>query len=760
VGRYTSARREDGGGRGRPPLAYATLSDWGAGFRARPGDTRPVEGPAALEKTLKSFAQSLLAVSPGGGYAGTGRIRVPAQEPAMSRLAARLAACSLAAAAAAPAAAQETLSYADLVGRLVDLERLAVLPAEGERGALWSSWDRSARYDAQAGAYVQWEANGDGDGRIRMEGDAQVLAEMDGPGVIWRIWSAKPEQGRLTVLLDGEPALDMPFAHYFDAKHEPFVYPTLGYESARGKNLYVPIPYQRSCKVLARKGWGKYYQITYATFPKGTQLPRFSLPLPDDAVAALKRVDTYLAGALGTDPAGKRAGEETVAKAVRVAAGKTETVADLKGPRAVTALRVKAAFRDREDEMAALRQLVLRITWDGAASPAVWCPLGDFFGTAPGVNAYRSLPAGMSPEGGYSLWYMPFAASARIELLNDGTSDREAAFEIVHAPLTRPVDRLGRFHAKWHRDLAPLPKDRWPDWTVVQTTGRGRFCGMMLHVWSPRGGQCPPVQWCNGHWWWGEGDEKFFVDGEKFPSTFGTGTEDYFGYAWGNGTLFARAFHNQTLCEGNAGHISLNRWQIADDVPFQTSFEAALEKYWPNDWPALYAAVAYWYLSADGKDPHGPTPAAERHGYYVRPPTTAGGFTVLKQSRGRVQTQDLKPHGAGVWTDDNHLWWTGAQPGDTMDVAVKADKAGTYDVSVVLTKAVDYAIVQFRLDGRRLGDPIDLYNDGVVKTPALPLGTVELAAGDHVLTVEIVGANEKAQKGYRFGMDELKLQAR
>ena len=66
---------------------------------------------------------------------------------------------------------------------------------------------------------------------------------------------------------------------------------------------------------------------------------------------------------------------------------------------------------------------------------------------------------------------------------------------------------------------------------MLQTEGRGRFCGVMLHVWNPRGG------------WWGEGDEKFFVDGEKFPSTFGTGSEDYFGYAWCDPHLFQRAYH-------------------------------------------------------------------------------------------------------------------------------------------------------------------------------------------------------------------------
>ena len=64
---------------------------------------------------------------------------------------------------------------------------------------------------------------------------------------------------------------------------------------------------------------------------------------------------------------------------------------------------------------------------------------------------------------------------------------------------------------------------------MLRTQGRGRFCGVMLHVWNPLGG------------WWGEGDEKFFVDGEKFPSTFGTGSEDYFGYAWCGASFFQQA---------------------------------------------------------------------------------------------------------------------------------------------------------------------------------------------------------------------------
>ena len=180
-----------------------------------------------------------------------------------------------------PSAAAETHTYASLVRRLMDLERLAVLPADGETCQQWSSYDRASRYDVTSGKYVAWDANGDGGQFIRQEGETQVMAEMKGPGCIWRIWSATAEQGHVKIYLDGqqEPAVDLPFQEYFTGKSRPFAYPGLSYQLAdvgsRGHNLYVPIPYQKSCKVVAEKGWGAYYHIVYSTFPAGTQVPTF-----------------------------------------------------------------------------------------------------------------------------------------------------------------------------------------------------------------------------------------------------------------------------------------------------------------------------------------------------------------------------------------------------------------------------------------------------------------------------------------------------
>ncbi len=647
-----------------------------------------------------------------------------------------------------------TLTYVDLVKMLTDLEGLSVLPVPGEYGRQWSSYDRASRYDETTGKYVAWEANGDGHGIIRREGNLQVFAEIEGPGCIWRIWSAKPEDGRVMIYLDGsdKPAVDLPFRAYFDRKHRPFVYPALVHYTASGANCYVPIPFQKSCKIVAEDGWGAYYHFTYSVFPKGTIVPTFTRSLSGEALLALEEANRKLTQGLGTDPAGVRTGLITLTRRLSIPAGRSAVVAQISGPRAITAIKLKVGKDVADAAWTRLRELVLKITWDDDKKPSVWCPLGDFFGTAPGINLYKSLPLGMTEDDFYCYWYMPFAKKARVELVNDGKEAADLEISISHAPLTKPVEQLGRFHAKWHRDaFLPEEPERWIDWTMLKTTGLGRYCGVMLHVWNPKGG------------WWGEGDEKFFVDGEKFPSTIGTGSEDYFGYAWCNPQLFQNAYHNQTFNQNsNAGNVSVNRWHITDNVPFHKSFEGCIEKYYPNDRPTLYAAVAYWYQAAGQEDPYEEVPVSERVGYYESPPYIVQGalegerLRVLSCTAGQTSVQDMGGF-EGEWSGYAHLWWTGASPGAKLDLAVRTRQAGTYSLKARLTKAPDYGIVQLYLDGQKLGDPIDLYADKVVPTDEIPLGTLKLSSGEHKLTVEIVGANEKAQKAYMFGLDYIKL---
>lgn len=654
----------------------------------------------------------------------------------------------------AAAGAEQRLSYIDLVGRLTDLQHLAVLPAAGEQCAQFSSYDRRSRYDAATGKYVDWDANGDGGGIIRKKGNQVVLAEMTGPGCIWRIWSATPKNGHVRIYLDGsaEPAVDLPFMGYFDCKNVPFTRPALVHTVSHGWNNYTPIPYQKSCKIVADPDWGLYYHFTYSTFAAGTEVPTFKRELTAEESAALDRANERLMNCGPADPSTSE--KEAVLRKAIILTGGTHVVAKLKGPQAITRLRVKMDM-PQGGAIDLLRQVVLQIKWDGESEPSVWAPLGDFFGTAPGVNSYRSYPLGMGEDGWwYCNWYMPFGKSAEVELSNSGAGKQQLRVELAHAPLSVPLEQLARFHAKWHRDaFLPAEPERRIDWPLLKTTGSGRFVGVMLHIWNPRGG------------WWGEGDEKFFVDGEKFPSTFGTGSEDYFGYAWSSPDLFQHAYHNQTHNDGNSrGHVSVNRWQIPDNVPFHSSFEGCIEKYYANERPTLYASVAYWYLAPGGKDPYQPAPLSQRIGYWTpvstfKVPGVLEGerLKILAKTGGQPQEQDMTGFG-GQWSNDAHLWWINTKPGDTLDLALPVNNAGNYTVVVQLTKAPDYGIVQLYLDGEKLGEPIDLYHGSVVPSGPMKLTTRQLSRGEHKLRAEIVGANAKAIKNYMFALDYVKLE--
>jgi hypothetical protein len=444
-----------------------------------------------------------------------------------------------------------------------------------------------------------------------------------------------------------------------------------------------------------------------------------------------------------------------------LAGGTSEVVADLRGARVIRALRVQVELpTDVEMQRVRLRELALRITWDDERSPAVWSPLGDFFGCSAGAVPFGTLPVGLKADGTfYCRWRMPFASRARICVENDGAHLVAMTWEIEHAPLLHRAEDCLRFHAKWHRDVLPVRPDRQPDWTLLQTTGAGRFVGTQLHVWNPRGG------------WWGEGDEKFFVDGEKFPSTFGTGTEDYLGYAWSSGHTFVQALHSQPVNQNNRGHVSANRWHIPDDVPFQERFEASIEKYFPDTNPCHWAAVAFWYLVAGGDDPFSPVPVAERIGPWVWPEIRreadvfeAEALPVRKEQwryAAGVMDAVARNIGAGVLSDDRFLIWWVDRAGCRLELGgIIATQAGRYRVLARFIRDHEMGRIQFDLDGTPLGRPVDLFAATKGASPqvgeAERLGELELAAGEHVLGAEVVGKNEQSG-GFLMAIDYFKL---
>jgi hypothetical protein len=265
--------------------------------------------------------------------------------------------------------------------------------------------------------------------------------------------------------------------------------------------------------------------------------------------------------------------------------------------------------------------------------------------------------------------------------------------------------------------------------------------------------------------WWGEGDEKIYVDEETFPSTFGTGTEDYFGYAWCSPEPFERAYHAQPRCDGpgNYGHTSLQRWHVIDPVPFRERLRFDME-IWHHrrDVELHVGAVTYFYARPGARvvvpeplrEARLPPPLPELK-MLVIPGAIEGEACETEPSGGTAAPQDLLHFGAERWSRDAHLWWRGAKPGDALDVFFDVPRAGSYRVVVHLTKARDYG----RPTGDPPGSPLDLWAEKVVPTGPIDLGVWPLEAGRNELRVRVSGSHPKAVGDrHMFGLDCIVLE--
>ncbi|MCL3781048.1 DUF2961 domain-containing protein [Prolixibacteraceae bacterium JC049] len=505
--------------------------------------------------------------------------------------------------------AQGKYTFESIANRYINLKQLATIPLQGEKSGMYSSYDRRSEFNEESGKYENWAANFDGDGYVRKDGDEYVLATIEGPGVITRFWSALPQKGELSIEIDGKEVLSMPAEHFFDGKHMPFNFPGFVYTTAKGKNNYTPISFQRSCKIKAKEKWGKFFQINYTQFPKGTEVPSFKGYFTLEEQRILESIQHQFS--IQNINSGNKSKNEWV----ELLPGEEKQIFSNSGKNAITRMEIDVKGNDFLDNL--IKNTELGIYWDNASRPAVKCPLGAFFGASvhdcKKLSEFKAVPVGIENTKMYANWYMPYTSNAKVMLKNKSNRKIKLSVKFVIEPVKIEKTNLTYFHVKWHDGLEPLEKERWPDRKLLDIKGKGRFCGMMLTVLNPISGieygyDLPKY---NAQWWWGEGDEKFYVDGEKFPSTFGTGTEDYFGYAWGWPVRFSAPFHSQTyttsegLDENNAAHfvkngnrlVSMNRFQIMDNVPFQRSFFATLEQYYPDKRPVHFQTALYYYVN-------------------------------------------------------------------------------------------------------------------------------------------------------------------
>jgi D-arabinan exo alpha-(1,3)/(1,5)-arabinofuranosidase (non-reducing end) len=286
-------------------------------------------------------------------------------------------------------------------------------------------------------------------------------------------------------------------------------------------------------------------------------------------------------------------------------AGETRTLADISGSGVIRHIWFTVGAPDP----LYLRQCVLRTYWDGQPHPSVEAPVGDFFGVGHSkVTSYSCGVLNMSANQGQDraaamncYFPMPFSSGARVTVENQG-SQRVGSwyFYIDYDELPTFAADQARFHAHWRRsNVCPPPNRQGSDpevnltdrenYLILEAEGRGHYVGCNLSVHNLYGG------------WWGEGDDMFMIDGEKWPPDMhGTGSEDYFCHAWGmqphNAFLYnGVSYHRPGSAHGFNERITVYRYHIADPVIFQTSLRVSIEHGHANDRSDDYSSTAYWY---------------------------------------------------------------------------------------------------------------------------------------------------------------------
>lgn len=263
------------------------------------------------------------------------------------------------------------------------------------------------------------------------------------------------------------------------------------------------------------------------------------------------------------------------------------------------------------------RNAVLRLYWDKETNPSVESPIGDFFGQGWGEKySLLSLPLAVSPKEGNALncyFPMPFAEGALITVENQSSEPIDAFYYYIDYEKHKSLSpELGRFHAFWNRELTePLP-DGENEWAVLgpqganadgqrnyvfaDIEGKGHFVGVNYYADNPS-----PM-------WYGEGDDMFFIDGEKWPpSLHGTGTEDFFNSSWCPKEIYMHPYFGWARVNAETGWLGRTHcyhFFLESPIAFEKSLKATIEHGHNNCLTLDLVSVAYWYQL----EPHKPFP--------------------------------------------------------------------------------------------------------------------------------------------------------
>jgi len=483
-------------------------------------------------------------------------------------------------------AAEPVVTLQSLLAEMIDYDSVAYWPRPEFSCKQASSYDRAKVAPDKPG----WFANSDQNQFIRVETHQEraekVMLDAAGPGCLVRFWltTDRNKMGTLRIYLDGaaEPALVFPAYDLLSGDLNlgaPLAQPHPGYrpEANGGNTLYLPIPYAKHCKVTWEEasGGARYYQINYRTYAPGTAVETFTRAALESARPAIEKANRALL-------APPKAEGKTLSLEKEIANGGEQTLKLPSGPAAVRRLELRVPLAKLTSPERALRSLILQMECDGERT--IWCPASDFFGSGVGLNRVESWYRTVETNGTMVCrWVMPYKNSARVTLLNLAQHPTAVSLRATVGDWQWD-ERSMYFHAAWHFE-SKLQTPPPHDWNYVTLAGRGVYVGDTLALFNPVAT------------WYGEGDEKIWVDGETFPSHLGTGTEDYYGYSYAPKPVHQTPFCGEPRIDSpmTQGHNTDTRTRNLDVIPFRRSFRFDMELISWKPANLTYAATTYWY---------------------------------------------------------------------------------------------------------------------------------------------------------------------
>jgi len=443
--------------------------------------------------------------------------------------------------------------------------------------------------------------------------------------------------------------------------------------------------------------------------------------------------------------------------------GQTKVLMDVKGPGVITHIWLTFLGPQphpwAKNGSASHQEMLLRIYWDGRDRPGVEAPVGDFFANCFGRrDEVISTPVIVEDADSYNcFWHMPFRKSARVEIVNQSDKNISLLYYNIDWIKKKSLPKDTPYFYAQYRQEYPAVGGR--DYLVLETEGKGHYVGTVLAVRT----RSPS--------WFGEGDEKIYIDGEPKASIWGTGTEDYFLSAWGlkrtSTPYFGVPYFDQWGIVG--GYTSAYRWHVQDPIVFNKSIRVTFEHYgwisadenpdgkvhsW-NERQDDYASVAFWYQTGVPTFAERAPDGAERKLPNLDIIVTAKAFT------------DEKHHGAGnaiaqtlndLYPDGHLLYRAPSQEDAWLQIPFEVAKKEPRRVVLQMTRSYDFGKYQAYIDGVKAGPVMDLYGPEPA-TWEYHLLDFWPEPGTYTLRLECVGKNP-ASTGHYAGIESVRLRQR